>query len=132
MANALEQPLLLPHDMANLRSLKKHKEFLTLKRDLAMVSVLFVTKYLHHFILLFLFIFLKAIQVMHIAEELVSNSHKQMKEEEGWHIVVVKAFTLAEQRIKDLNTKLTGAIREKKSTEAALEGAERQAVTQCQ
>ena len=34
VANALEQPLLLPQDMANLRSLKKHKVFLTLKRDL--------------------------------------------------------------------------------------------------
>ena len=31
---ALEQPLLLPQDMADLRTLKKHKVFLTLKRDL--------------------------------------------------------------------------------------------------
>ena len=37
VANALEQPLLLPQDMANLRTLKKHKVLLTLKRDLAMV-----------------------------------------------------------------------------------------------
>ena len=37
VADALEQPLLLPQDMANLRTLKKHKVFLTLKRDLAMV-----------------------------------------------------------------------------------------------
>ena len=37
VADALEQPLLLPQDMANLRTLKKHKIFLTLKRDLAMV-----------------------------------------------------------------------------------------------
>ena len=40
VANALEQPLLLPQDMADLRSLKKHKMFLTLKRDLAMVSLI--------------------------------------------------------------------------------------------
>ena len=40
MANAMEQPLLLLQDMANLRSLKKHKMFLTLKRDLAMVSLI--------------------------------------------------------------------------------------------
>ena len=38
VSNALEQPLLLPQDMADLRSLKKHEVFLTLKRDLAMVS----------------------------------------------------------------------------------------------
>ena len=39
VANSLEQVLLLPQDMADLRSLKKHKVFLTLKNDLAMVGV---------------------------------------------------------------------------------------------
>ena len=37
MANALEQPLLISQDMADLRSLKKHEVFVILKRDLAMV-----------------------------------------------------------------------------------------------
>ena len=50
---------------------------------------------------------------MHRAEELVNNSHMQMKEEEGSHIAAVDAFTLAEKRIQDLNTKLTEANREK-------------------
>ena len=36
-----------------------------------------------------------AIQATHIAEELVNDSHKQMKEEEGRHIVAVEEFTLA-------------------------------------
>jgi len=40
VVDALEQPLLLPQDMADLRTLKKHKVFLTLKRDLAMISFL--------------------------------------------------------------------------------------------
>ena len=40
MANALEQALLLPGDMIDLRSMKKHKVFLSLKMDLALVSVL--------------------------------------------------------------------------------------------
>ena len=71
-----------------------------------------------------------AIQATHIAEELVSDSHKQMKEEEGRHIATVEEFTLAEQRIKDLNTKLIEVNRDKKSVEAALEGAERQANSQ--
>ena len=44
MAEALEQPLLLPQDMADLRTLKKHEVFRTLKRDLTMVS--FSTPYL--------------------------------------------------------------------------------------
>ena len=38
MANAVEQALLLPIDMADLRSMRKHEVFLSLKRDLVMVS----------------------------------------------------------------------------------------------
>ena len=37
----MEQPLLLPKDMADLKSMRKHEVFLNLKRDLAMVSFLF-------------------------------------------------------------------------------------------
>ena len=55
-----------------------------------------------------------------------------MKEEEGRHIVAVEAFALVEQRIKNLNTKLTEAIREKNNVDAALEGVERQAKSQRQ
>ena len=40
MADAVEQALLLPEDMATLRSLRRHEVFLSLKRDLAMVSPL--------------------------------------------------------------------------------------------
>lgn len=40
MVDALEQHLLLPQDMADLRTLKKHGVFLTLKRDLDMVGLL--------------------------------------------------------------------------------------------
>ena len=40
VANAVEHALLLPEDMANLRSLRKHEIFLSLKRDLALVSLL--------------------------------------------------------------------------------------------
>ena len=38
VANAVEQALLLPTDMADLRSIRKHEVFLNLKRDLTMVS----------------------------------------------------------------------------------------------
>lgn len=40
MANTMEQALLLPTDMADLRSMRKHEVFLSLKTDLAMVSSL--------------------------------------------------------------------------------------------
>ena len=39
MANAVEQALLLLEDMANLRSLRRHEVFLSLKKDLTMVSL---------------------------------------------------------------------------------------------
>ena len=38
MADTVEQSLLLPKDMADLRSMRQHKVFLGLKKDLAMVS----------------------------------------------------------------------------------------------
>ena len=38
VADVVEQSLLLPMDMADLRSMKEHEVFLGLKRDLAMVS----------------------------------------------------------------------------------------------
>ena len=38
VANAVEQALLLPEDMAEWQSMRKHEVFLSLKRDLALVS----------------------------------------------------------------------------------------------
>jgi len=40
VANAVEQALLLLENMADLRSMRKHEVFLSLKRDLALVSSL--------------------------------------------------------------------------------------------
>ena len=40
MANAIEQALLLPIDMANLGGMRSHEVFLNLKRDFALVSLL--------------------------------------------------------------------------------------------
>ena len=49
----MEQALLLLEDMVNLRSMRKHKVFLSLKRDLALVSSLIAFS----FSLLFFFFF---------------------------------------------------------------------------
>ena len=38
MAEALEQPLFLPKDLDAARKLKRHELFMSLKKDLAMVS----------------------------------------------------------------------------------------------
>ena len=76
--------------MADLRTLKKHEVFLTLKRDLAMVSLFIyllpllsvrAILVLREFILTSFF--LKAIQTTNIAKEWVDDAHKQMKEEKG-------------------------------------------------
>ena len=42
MANAMEQALLLPRDMDELQNLKKHKLFLSVKKDLALVRFLYI------------------------------------------------------------------------------------------
>ena len=56
---------------------------------------------------------------------MVNFSHKQMKEEEGRRIVVVDAFNVVEKKIQELTTKLNVANRDKKRTEASLQGVER-------
>ena len=38
MANAIEQALLLPIDMADFKGMRNHEMFLNFKRDLALVS----------------------------------------------------------------------------------------------
>ena len=49
VADAVEQALLLPRDMVDLRTMRKHEVFLTLKRDLDLVSPL--TTFLFPFII---------------------------------------------------------------------------------
>ena len=50
VANAMEQSLLLPNDMVDLRSMRKHEVFLGLKRDLAMVSPLILVFFFFFFL----------------------------------------------------------------------------------
>ena len=72
---------------------------------------------------------MQAVQVTFRAEELVNFSHRQMKDEEGRRVIAVEAFNVVEKRVKELNAKLTKVEKDKKSVEAALEGAERQVET---
>ena len=55
-----------------------------------------------------------------------------MKDEEACRISAVKTLKMAEKRIKELNTKLNKADRERKIAEAALASAEKQAEDQRQ
>ena len=62
------------------------------------------------------------IQTTNIIKEWVDDAHKQWKDKEGKRIAAVETLTVAEKRIKNLNTKLTEADRERKITESALVG----------
>ena len=57
VANLVEQVLLLPKDMADLKSMRKHEVFLSLKRDLAMVSHLIPPPLFSIFFIYYIFIF---------------------------------------------------------------------------
>ena len=67
-----------------------------------------------------------------MAEEWAEDGHKQWKDEEEQRIAAVGTLLVVEQRVKDHNTKLTEVGREKKSVEAELAGAKRQAEDQRQ
>ena len=51
VANAMEQSLLLPKDMINLRSIRKYEVFLGLKRDLEMVRIFLIFNFLIMYLL---------------------------------------------------------------------------------
>ena len=57
MANVMEQALLLPEDMIEWRSMRKHEVFLNLKRDLALVSLLSIFFFFFVFFFVFLYFF---------------------------------------------------------------------------
>ena len=67
-----------------------------------------------------------------IAKEWVDHAHAQMKDEEACCISTVKTLKVAEKRIKELNTKLTVANKERKSVETTLAGAKKQVEDQRQ
>ena len=53
-----------------------------------------------------------------------------MKEEEGWRNAAVEAFQVVEKNLKETKKKLLEEEKERKSTTADLESAEKQAETQ--
>ena len=108
IANVVEKTLLLPKDMADLRSMRKHEVFLGLKRDLAMVS----------FLIPFFFLKKKLF--------LLLRPFKQLLGLRRWRIVAVKAFQVVEKSNQDMKAKPIEAERERKSVAVALDNVERQ------
>ena len=117
--DAVEHSLLLPKDMADLKSMRQYEVFLGLKRDLAMVFFFFSCNCT--------FLPFQAIQAIFRVEEMVNYSHRKMKEEEGRRIAVVDAFHVVEKSIQELKSKLIEEERERKSVTVALDSAERHA-----
>ena len=130
----MEQSLLLPKDMTDLKSLKQHEVFLRLKRDLGMVIVL--TEVCFFVFVFFCFFFFltplpfQAIQATFRVEEMVNSSHRRMKKEEGRRIAVVNAFHVAEKSNKDLKAKLAEEENERKFATAALNNTKKQVENQ--
>ena len=60
----------------------------------------------------------------------MDDAHAQLKDKEARRVAAVQTLTVVEKRIKVLGTKLTEADRERKSAEAALTGAKKQAEDQ--
>ena len=134
--HTVEQTLVLPRDMADLRSMRTHKVFFGLKRELAMVRLLLFT-YLFYLILVIIIIIIiltsspsQAVQVVFRAEEMVSSYHQLFKKEEGGRIAAVEAFQVAEKSNKYLKSKLTKEEKERNFVAAAPQNTEKQAKNQ--
>ena len=74
--------------------------------------------------------FFQAIQTTNIAEEWVDHTHAQLKDEKACRVSAIKTLAVAKMKIKDLDTKLTKADRKRKSAEATLTNAKKQAEDQ--
>lgn len=140
VADAMEQALLLLGDMVELRSMRRHEVFLSLKRYLAMVwfyltffiffffFVLYLTYY--YFFIQPTFLLWQAVQASFRVEEMTNSCHQQKKEEEGRHIATTEAFNVAEKSMQELKKKLQEKEKERKYTTTALENVEKQAKSQ--
>ena len=71
--------------------------------------------------------FFQAIHTTNIAEEWVDHTHAQLKDEKACRVSATKTLAVAKMKIKDLDTKLTKADRKRKSAEATLTNAKKQA-----
>ena len=99
MVEALEQPLLLPKDTDALRKLKQHDLFLSLKRDLALVSLHFHTFiYFSTSILSRLFtrdyniVLMQITQELYVADEWVNRARNDARHEVNLRLDAEKAL----------------------------------------
>ena len=119
---------LLPNDMAELRSIRRHEVFLNLKRYLGMVCTLFA----FFFTSLWLFVrlptpFFQVVQVAFRVEEITNFGYRQLDDERNKCMAAEESFNIADQSNKDLRKKLMGEEQARRSADSALEGVQKQA-----
>ena len=127
VASVLEETLLLPKDMVELRGFKRNEVFFHTKRFLGMVCIYFFTIFFYFlffylyiyiyildtililfFFLSFLFFFfLKAVQSTFRLEEMFNSLSQQLDDERKRRVAVVQTLTIAENSNTDLRKKLT-------------------------
>ena len=98
VASALEEALLLPNDMIELQSIKKHEVLLILKRYLGMVCShppsFFFTSLLLFVRLLTLFF--QAVQATFRVEEITNSCYRQLDDERTRRVAVVESFNIVD------------------------------------
>ena len=78
----------------------------------------------------FFFFFLKAVQSTFRLEEMTNSFSQQLDDKRKRRVVAVQTLTIAENSNVDLRKKLTAKEQARKSADAALKSAERQAESQ--
>nr|XP_023875860.1 cilia- and flagella-associated protein 99-like [Quercus suber] len=103
IASALEETLLLPKDMAELRTIKSNEVFQNAKRYLGM-----------------------AVQATFKLEEITNSYYQQIEVERKKKIATVQTLNAAEQNVVQLKKKLSDEENARKSADSALDGVQRQ------
>ena len=89
--------------------------------------ILYLTQYSSFF---FFFFFLKAVQSTFRLEEMTNSFSQQLDDKRKRRVVAVQTLTIAENSNVDLRKKLIAKEQARKSADAALKSAERQAESQ--
>ena len=140
---ALDQPLLLPKDMEAYRRFKQKQLFLSLKRDLAMVSnlhthelrCLIILSFFLYFLTYYFFVVFRQIaQQVYVAEEWVRDARKEAeaKAEALSHADVERSLGALKQEQAEMAKKFKAVDQARLSVEAGLKTVERQAEDQRQ
>ena len=139
LVQALQQPLLLPRDMKSIQRIRQPDLFMSLKRDLAMVSCIFPTQVfkINSFYLFVLIVVLiifaisiQVIQQVYVAEEWVRSANNKFDAESQSQHKVEKALGTANHEKTQLPEKLKAAKSARQSPEAGLKNAKAQAEDQ--